>query len=166
MARRSKSAVPDGYHTVTPQLTLDNASEAIDWYKKAIGAEEIGRMKDDEGRVLHAELRLGNSRIMLKRRDDGQRPEGVRRIAGFALHVSGRAKHVKRASTAARQLHRWFRVCTRELRQVAYASSREVDRAGRHLTRVSDCLPRTGRSTGGRQQHDYVRTGRCSASSG
>ncbi len=62
---RAKSPIPEGHYTVTPQLTLDNAAEAIDWYKKALGAEEIARLKDDEGRVMHAEIRLGNSRIML-----------------------------------------------------------------------------------------------------
>jgi len=62
---RAKSPIPEGHYTVTPQLTLDNAAEAIDWYKKALGAEEIARLKDDDGRVMHAEIRLGNSRIML-----------------------------------------------------------------------------------------------------
>jgi PhnB protein len=65
MTKRAKSAVPEGYSTVTPQLTLENAAEAIDWYKKALGAEEVARMKDDEGRVMHAEIQIGNSRIML-----------------------------------------------------------------------------------------------------
>ena len=40
---KAKSAVPEGLHTITPQLTLDNAAEAIDWYKKALGAEETSR---------------------------------------------------------------------------------------------------------------------------
>jgi PhnB protein len=62
---RAKSPIPNGYYTVTPQLTLDNTAEAIDWYKKALGAEEITRMKDDDGRVMHAEIRIGNSRLML-----------------------------------------------------------------------------------------------------
>ena len=65
MAIRAKKSVPDGYHTVTPQLTLDNASEAIDWYKKALGAEELSRFSDHDGKILHAELRIGDSRIMV-----------------------------------------------------------------------------------------------------
>ena len=40
---KARSAVPEGFHTVTPQLTLDNAAQAIDWYKKALGAEEVMR---------------------------------------------------------------------------------------------------------------------------
>ena len=65
MAKAAKTAVPEGYSTVTVQLTLDNAPEAIDWYKKALGAEEVTRALAPDGRILHAEVRIGNSRIML-----------------------------------------------------------------------------------------------------
>ena len=62
---KAKSAVPEGLHTITPQLTLDHAVEAIDWYKKALGAEETSRAAGPDGKILHAELRIGNSRIMV-----------------------------------------------------------------------------------------------------
>ena len=62
---KAKNAVPEGFHTVTPQLTLDNAAQAIDWYKKGLGAEEVSRAVGPDGKILHAELRIGNSRIML-----------------------------------------------------------------------------------------------------
>src|SRR3982750_1903117 len=62
---KSKSPVPEGYHTVTPQLTLDNAAPAIEWYKKALGAEEVSRAVGPDGKIMHAELRIGDSRIML-----------------------------------------------------------------------------------------------------
>jgi PhnB protein len=62
---KAKSAIPEGHHTVTPQLTLDNAAQAIDWYKKALGADEVSRAVGPDGKILHAELRIGNSRIML-----------------------------------------------------------------------------------------------------
>jgi PhnB protein len=62
---KAKKAVPDGYHTVTPQLTLDNAAKAIDWYKKALGAEELSRATSPYGKILHAEIRIGDSRIMV-----------------------------------------------------------------------------------------------------
>jgi PhnB protein len=62
---KAKNAVPEGYHTVTPQLTLDNAAEAIDWYKKALGAEEGVRSVGPDGKIMHSELRLGDSRIMV-----------------------------------------------------------------------------------------------------
>ncbi len=62
---KAKNAVPDGHHTVTPQLTLDNAAQAIDWYKKALGANEVSRHVGPDGKVMHAEVRIGNSLIML-----------------------------------------------------------------------------------------------------
>jgi PhnB protein len=62
---KAKKAVPDGYHTVTPQLTLDNAVQAIEWYKKALGAEEVSRAVGPDGKIMHAEVRIGDSRIML-----------------------------------------------------------------------------------------------------
>ena len=65
MAKAAKSAVPDGYSTVTPQLTFDKAVEAMEWYKRAFGAEELGRHLGPDGKVMHAEMRIGNSRIML-----------------------------------------------------------------------------------------------------
>ncbi len=58
-------AVPEGHHTVTPQLTLDNAAQAIDWYKKALGAEEMSRAVGPDGKIMHAEIKIGDSRIML-----------------------------------------------------------------------------------------------------
>ncbi|MEP6916691.1 MAG: VOC family protein [Acidobacteriota bacterium] len=64
MAKATK-AIPDGHYTVTPQLTLDHAAQAIDWYKKALGAEEVSRAVGPDGKVMHAEIQIGNSRIML-----------------------------------------------------------------------------------------------------
>jgi PhnB protein len=62
---KAKSPVPEGFHTVTPQLIFDNAAQAIDWYKKALGAEEKSRAVGPDGKIMHAELQIGNSRIML-----------------------------------------------------------------------------------------------------
>jgi PhnB protein len=62
---KAKRAIPEGYHTVTPQLALDNAAQAIEWYKKGLGAEETGRAVGPDGKIMHAELRIGDSRIML-----------------------------------------------------------------------------------------------------
>ena len=62
---KAKQAVPSGYHTITPMLTLDDASEAIDWYKKAFGAEERSRAVGPDDVILHAELAIGDSRFML-----------------------------------------------------------------------------------------------------
>lgn len=64
MAKATK-AVPEGYGTVTVQLTLDRAAEAIDWYVTAFGAEEVGRFVGPDGKIMHAELRIGTSRLMV-----------------------------------------------------------------------------------------------------
>jgi PhnB protein len=62
---KAKKAVPEGHHTVTPQLTFDNAAPAIEWYKKALGAQEVSRAVGPDGKIMHAELRIGDSLIML-----------------------------------------------------------------------------------------------------
>jgi PhnB protein len=62
---KAKKAVPDGHHTITPQLTLDDAPRAIEWYKQALGAEEVSRSTGPDGKIMHAELRIGNSPIMV-----------------------------------------------------------------------------------------------------
>jgi PhnB protein len=64
MAKAAKT-VPDGYHTITPQLVLDNAAQTMDWYKKAFGAEEISRSIGPDGKIMHAELKIGDSRFMV-----------------------------------------------------------------------------------------------------
>ena len=62
---KAKSPIPEGFHTVTPQLTLDNASRAIDWYKKAFGAVEVSKAVGPDGKVMHADLKIGNSHVMM-----------------------------------------------------------------------------------------------------
>jgi PhnB protein len=62
---KATHAIPEGHHTVTPQLTFEDAAGAIDWYKKAFGAEEMGRAVGPDGKIMHAELRIGDSRVML-----------------------------------------------------------------------------------------------------
>ena len=57
--------IPKGYHTVTPALTVRNAAEAIAFYKKALGAEELVRMSSPDGKISHAELKIGDSIIFL-----------------------------------------------------------------------------------------------------
>lgn len=57
--------IPNGYTTVTPYLKIKGASQAIEFYKKAFGAEELFRMPMPDGKVGHAELKIGNSFIML-----------------------------------------------------------------------------------------------------
>jgi PhnB protein len=57
--------VPDGYHTVTPYLIVNGAARALDFYRKAFGAKEQMRMPGPDGKVMHAEIQIGDSKVML-----------------------------------------------------------------------------------------------------
>ena len=57
--------IPEGYHSLTPYLSVNGAAAAIDFYKRAFGATEIMRMAQPDGRVGHAEIKVGDSRVML-----------------------------------------------------------------------------------------------------
>ena len=57
--------VPEGYHTVTPYLAVDDAAQAIEYYKRAFGAKERVRMDAPDGKIGHAELEIGDSLVML-----------------------------------------------------------------------------------------------------
>jgi PhnB protein len=59
------SHIPQGYHSVTPYLIIKGATQAIEYYKKVFGATEVFRMDAPGGKVGHAELQIGDSRIML-----------------------------------------------------------------------------------------------------
>jgi len=61
----SAKPIPDGYHTLTPFLTVKDAARAIEFYKAAFGAKERGVMKAPDGKVMHAELMIGDSILMM-----------------------------------------------------------------------------------------------------
>lgn len=58
-------AIPEGYQSVTPYLIVKGASDAIEFYKRAFGATELMRMPSPDGRIGHAELGIGDSKVML-----------------------------------------------------------------------------------------------------
>jgi PhnB protein len=64
MAKKVR-AIPKGYHTATPYLIVDDAAAAIKFYKKAFGAEELLRFPGPGGKIMHAEVKIGDSPIML-----------------------------------------------------------------------------------------------------
>ena len=61
----STKGVPSGYHSVTPSIIVRDAAKAIDFYKRAFGAEEVTRMPGPDGKIMHAEIRIGDSIVML-----------------------------------------------------------------------------------------------------
>jgi PhnB protein len=65
--------IPEGYHSVTPYLMVKGAAQAIEFYKKAFGATEIMRFPGPDGKVAHAEIKIGDSPIMLADESDANR---------------------------------------------------------------------------------------------
>jgi PhnB protein len=66
-------AIPEGMHTITAHLVVHNGEKAIEFYKKALGAEQVGGVfRSPDGKVMHAELKIGDSRIMLADEFPGQ----------------------------------------------------------------------------------------------
>jgi PhnB protein len=100
----SVKPVPDGYHTATPYLTLKDASEAIDFYKRAFGAVEIFRMNGPDGRIAHAEIRIGDSPLMLGDESpcsEAKAPESLHgTTSGIFLYVDDVDASFKRALNA------------------------------------------------------------------
>ena len=76
--------IPEGYHSLTPYLIIDGAADAIEYYKKAFGATELFRM-DHEGKVGHAEMKIGDSPFML---GDEQPAMGYRGPKRWVAHRS------------------------------------------------------------------------------
>jgi PhnB protein len=102
--------MPEGYGSITPYLIIKKAAQAIEFYKNAFGATEVFRMDDAQGRVGHAELLIGNSRIMLA----DEHPEmGYRSATSIGatpvslhLYVEDCDEVVKRAVAAGAKLER------------------------------------------------------------
>jgi len=63
--KKKVSAIPEGYHSITPYLIIKHAVKAIEFYKKAFGAKEAMKMEHANGKIGHAELKIGDAKIML-----------------------------------------------------------------------------------------------------
>src|SRR5437868_6206350 len=79
--------VPAGYHTVTPYLIISGAANAIDFYKKAFGATETMRLADPSGRVGHAEIKIGDSPIMLADEIPAMGMRGPQALGGAGVSI-------------------------------------------------------------------------------
>jgi uncharacterized glyoxalase superfamily protein PhnB len=88
--------IPDGYHTVTPYLTLNNPGAVIDFLKKAFDAQETFAMRDDKGNVQHAEVKIGDSIVMLGAAHD----QWKARPSNFYLYVEDVDAMYKKAIAA------------------------------------------------------------------
>jgi len=103
--------IPEGYHSITPYLVISGAAKAIDWYKQAFGAQQTLRMEDPTtGKIGHAELKIGDSYIMLADEypDMGYRSPKTLGGAGISLllYVKDVDGTVKQAVDAGAKLER------------------------------------------------------------
>ena len=79
--------IPDGYRTATPYLIVQGAAQAIEFYKRAFGATELLRMPDPQGRVAHAEIKIGDSVIMLADEHPAMGHRGPRALGGSSVSI-------------------------------------------------------------------------------
>ncbi len=103
-------AIPEGYHSVTPYLIVDGAAKAIEFYKKVFGAEEMVRMPAPGDRVGHAEIRIGDSMVMLADENPEMQARSPRSVGGspiaLLLYVENVDQTVERAVAAGAKLKR------------------------------------------------------------
>ena len=83
----SVKPIPAGFHTVTPYLTVNNAAAAIDFYKRAFGAQEVVRMDAPQGKIGHAELKIGDSMIMLSDEMPASGTRSPQSLGGTAVGI-------------------------------------------------------------------------------
>ena len=97
-ARKAKRVnfLPAGYHEVTPYLSVQGAARAIDFYKKAFGAIEVMRMPGPEGKLGHAEIRIGASRVMLSDEYPEMHFMGPETRGGTTVHLHVYVRDVDR----------------------------------------------------------------------
>jgi uncharacterized glyoxalase superfamily protein PhnB len=88
--------IPDGYHTVTPAIVAEGADAVLEFLKKAFGATEIMMHRHDNGTIWHAELQLGDSRIMLSEANE----EMAAMPAAFSLYLDDVDADYRRAIEA------------------------------------------------------------------
>lgn len=111
MAGKAKP-IPEGYHTVTAYMVAKGAAKAIDFYKRALGAQEVYRMDMPDGQVAHAEIQIGDSRIMIS--DEMEMPDMLAKspqslgatTVGFMIYVPDVDKAFQRAVDAGAKVRR------------------------------------------------------------
>ncbi|MGH9602148.1 MAG: DUF1761 family protein [Terriglobales bacterium] len=79
--------VPDGYHSVTPYLVVRGAAKAIDFYKQAFGAKELSRMPGPGGVIVHAEIQIGDSRVMLTEENPAEGARSPQTLNGTPVNI-------------------------------------------------------------------------------
>ena len=108
MKAKKVSFIPEGYNVVTPYLSVKGAAEAIAFYKKVFGAKEVMRMAGPNGAIGHAEIQVGDSRIMLADEFPEMNFRGPHSVGGtpvnIHLYVQDADKVAKKAVAAGAKL--------------------------------------------------------------
>ena len=109
MTKSSVNAIPEGMHSLTPYLTCDGASDAIEFYKKAFNAVEVSRVPDKNGKLANAMIRIGNSALMLMDEMPEMKAFGPKSLKGspvtIHLQVEDVDAVVKQAVAAGALIH-------------------------------------------------------------
>ena len=102
--------IPEGYHSVTPYLVVDGGARALEFYKQAFGATELFRMEGPDGKIAHAEIKIGDSHVMLGDESPEMNARGPKSFGGspvrLMLYVEDVDATVGRAVEAGAELTR------------------------------------------------------------
>jgi len=79
--------IPEGFNTLTPHIVCKDAAQAIEFYKKALGAKEMYRMPAPDGAIMHAEMSIGNSRLMIAEENPQWGSKGPTAIGGTPVTI-------------------------------------------------------------------------------
>lgn len=79
--------IPEGYHTVTPYMTIKNAAKALEFYKQALNAKILYSLPDPQGLIVHAEIQIGDSRIMLSDEMPNWNSKGPEAYGGSPMSI-------------------------------------------------------------------------------
>jgi PhnB protein len=85
--KNTVNPIPEGYSSITPYLNVRNTAQAIEFYKRAFGANEIGRISMPDGTIGHAELQIGNSRIMIADENENWGNKSPDTLGGTAVSI-------------------------------------------------------------------------------
>jgi len=79
--------IPEGYHSVTPYLCIKDAARALEFYKESLGAKEVTRMNGPDGKIAHAEIKLGDSMIMIAEENPQNEVRSPQSLGGSTVSI-------------------------------------------------------------------------------
>ena len=101
-AKKKVSAIPRRYHSVTPFLVVHDASAALDWYAKALGGKVLARMPGPDGKLMHSEILIGDSVVVVTDEMPGMGARSAKSMGGSPVSLMIYIKDVDAAFAKAR----------------------------------------------------------------